>query len=126
MDPVELNDLVKSWIAYMELPEEHELRSKYWPAVRRVMSWHSSADAETLWQFITVASLLELSDLAKSNLAAGPLEDLLVGHGQEYIDRVVSLAVQSEKFNDLLGGVWGDRMDPEVWSRIESARKKKW
>ena len=61
-----------------------------------------------------------------SNLAAGPLEDLLAQHGAEVIDRVVLEARRSPAFNLLLGGVWQNQMTDEVWSKVQKARLKSW
>ena len=59
-------------------------------------------------------------------LAAGPVEDLLVHHGAAVIDRVEQLARDDSRFNLLLGGVWPSSIAPEVWSRVEKARREVW
>jgi hypothetical protein len=41
-----------------------------------------------------------------ANLAAGPLEDLLVYHGPAVIERVEALAAEDTVFSQLLSGVW--------------------
>lgn len=67
-----------------------------------------------------------MSDRVIAVFAAGPLEDLLAKHGQKYIDRIEELALEDEKFNMLLGGVWRNTMASEVWNRVQTARKQVW
>ena len=55
----------------------------------------------------------------QENLSAGPLEDLLVYHGHEVIDRVESEARSNPKFASLLGGVWKNAMADDIWRRIQ-------
>ncbi len=59
-------------------------------------------------------------------LAAGPIEDLLSGHGLRMIDAIESEARRDPKFNDALGGVWQSSTSPEVWERVTQARKATW
>lgn len=62
-------------------------------------------------------------DRILANLAAGPLEDLLVDHGTVVVDRVIELALADPKFRNLLQGVWGNSIDERVWKRIEDLYK---
>ncbi len=55
-------------------------------------------------------------------LAAGPLEDLLSGHGPKMIDAIEEEARQNPKFAFLLGGVWPSDIDSDVWRRVELVR----
>ena len=61
-----------------------------------------------------------------SNLAAGPLEDLLSDHGEEVIDRIETEARKNPDFNLLLGGVWQGGMSEQIWERVQRARLKVW
>lgn len=52
-------------------------------------------------------------------LAAGPVENMIVRHGPNVIDRIERLAASSAKFAYLLSGVWGgSQADPKVWARV--------
>jgi hypothetical protein len=55
-------------------------------------------------------------------LVAGPLEDFLVYSGPEYINLIEMLATVNANFRSLLGGVWGERMDSDVWRRVKQIR----
>ncbi|HTP26247.1 MAG TPA: hypothetical protein VMK12_11375 [Anaeromyxobacteraceae bacterium] len=55
-------------------------------------------------------------------LAAGPLEDLLVYHGPEVIERIENLSRNDDKFRQLLFGVWRNEIDSSTWNRLEAIR----
>jgi len=59
------------------------------------------------------------------NLAAGPLEDLIHGHGPEFIERIELEARRNPAFRHLLGGVW-ESSTPDIWGRVEKARGISW
>lgn len=52
-------------------------------------------------------------------LAAGPLEDLLSKHDENFIGRVEAEAKSNPKFAWFLGGVWRYQMTEEVWNRVQ-------
>lgn len=54
------------------------------------------------------------------NLAAGPLETLLVRHGRDVLERVEAEAKSNPSFKDLLDGVWGNAIDEAVWERVQA------
>jgi hypothetical protein len=55
-----------------------------------------------------------------ANLAAGPLEDLLVYKGPEVIDQIEALAQGDPAFRELLSGVWRNRIREDVWNRVQA------
>lgn len=61
------------------------------------------------------------NDFVLSNLAAGPLEDLLARHGSVVIERVEHHAKVNDRFRDLLAGVWRNTIAEDIWQRVESA-----
>ena len=60
------------------------------------------------------------------NLSAGPIEDLLVRHGDHFIDRIEEQAKADPEFSDLLEGVWQNSISTENWNRIVNVRDKVW
>ncbi len=54
------------------------------------------------------------------NLAAGPLEDLLVYQGPAVIEKVEALATRDNRFRQLLAGVWRNRIAQDVWDRLQA------
>ena len=61
------------------------------------------------------------SQFILSNLAAGPLEDLLVRHGAAFIERAEHCSVEDPKFRAMLGMVWRNEISEAVWLRIQKA-----
>jgi hypothetical protein len=53
------------------------------------------------------------------SLAAGPLEDFLVIHGERYISDLRKRALQHGKVRLALGGVWQRSIKKSVWRQIE-------
>lgn len=61
------------------------------------------------------------NDDVLDNLAAGPLEDLILFHGNDMINQIEFHAINYERFRDLLNGVWMVG-SPLVWERIVKCR----
>jgi hypothetical protein len=98
-------------------------------------------DQEHLWAFETVYDLVDdnpevawpiivqsvkecPSDYVLACIAAGPLEGLLCDHGPSFIDRVLAEAGRDPRFRKCLRAVWGcNRMDKDVWARVNEAVK---
>lgn len=81
---------------------------------------------EVAWPAILQISQRELTEGQIAVLAAGPLEDLLAIHGPQFIYRVEIEAARNPRLNHLLGGVWKSKMEPEIWQRVQKARKEVW
>jgi len=124
MDEIDLNTIADAWIAGEAAEAGTPERESNWWAITQVMGWSLKGELERLWQFILIAYRRDISEKVLANLAAGPLEDLLVIAGPGYIDRVEQLAKEDDKFSRLLGGVWRNSMTDEVWSRVQAVRKK--
>lgn len=54
-----------------------------------------------------------------ANLAAGPLEDLLVRHGLELMPHLRQYIRENKELSKLLEGVWIDKMDTDVQLALE-------
>ena len=107
------------------------------PTVNQVIEWFEDDQAmldadlfveqpELVWQAILEVLQRDLTDEQKSDLAVGPLEELLYFHGPDFIDRVEQTAKTNPQFNHLLGGVWRSEMPLEIWERVQKARKEVW
>lgn len=79
---------------------------------------------EVLWTFIRKALTGATTIWQVVMLAAGPLEDLVAEHGDEFIDRIEREARHSARFRFALTGVWPQQGEGNtvLWSRIEKAR----
>jgi hypothetical protein len=81
---------------------------------------------ESVWSAILKILEHDLTEDQIALLAAGPMEDLLAGHGIQFIERVEREAEHNPRFNHLLGGVWRSSMTEDVWGRVQRARKEVW
>ena len=125
MDQTDLSKIADAWIAFNEIGIDSPESSDLWWAIQKVMEWNIDRP-ELVWEFILLANNMRLSDKVTQNLAAGPLEDLLVAHGSQFIERIVKLAQQDESFSNLLGGVWQNAISPEIWNQLIAVRKQRW
>lgn len=80
------------------------------------------AAPEAVWQAVIRIMQHELTEVQISLLAAGPVEDLLVHYGAQFIERIEAEAQRSPAFAHVLGGVWQSDTPQEIWQRVEAAR----
>lgn len=78
---------------------------------------------ERCWRCIQAACDAGLPDKALAVLSAGPLEDLLSAHGDQFIDRVELFARRHPTMRVLLSLVWRGAMTDEIWNRVTTLRK---
>ena len=126
METREREHLIATWIKHHKdsrasgtVPDETFWA---WEELDRLCSIDPDAALATILQILAT----DQSDVVSENLAAGPLEDLLVRHGKEFIDRIELEATKNPAFKLLLGGVWENAMDPTVWARVQRAAGQKW
>ena len=82
--------------------------------------WIVREHPEHGWRAILAALKDSRLEPHYGTLAAGPLEELLAYHGQQFIERVEAEAKANPKFAWLLGGVWQFTMTEEVWARVQA------
>jgi hypothetical protein len=111
-------ELADAWIRYWQAPEDSAERGDFDLAMKfHAIEYHQP---EILWTMILATHSRDQSIRPKQVLSAGPLENLLALHGEEFIDRVESEAHRDPSFARLLGGVWKNRMSDEVWRRVQA------
>ena len=110
-------DLAVTWIE-----QQRQEDGGNW-AIQRVMQLcEPISDPELVWPIILRLVELSSDDLLLGDVAAGPLEDLLCGHGTLFIERVEAQAKQDRKFRRCLSGVWGwSSMSESMQARIRKA-----
>jgi len=119
-----MREIAEAWVDLHRLPEDSpEQQGKFWSFERLWELVHD--DSEAAWNIIQIIRQEE-SDLILSNLAAGPLEDLLVAHGDRFIDRVETLAERDAQFRRLLAATWQNSMPPQLWKRIKAVAGSSW
>jgi hypothetical protein len=118
MTDAELNELARGWIAYWHDPKNEDT----WEAWNRSSDYMDEAVEShpiEAWKMILAIHALDQSRQIQQVLSAGPIEDLLVKHGDEMIAIVEAEAGRDPTFAKVLGGVWKNRMTDEVWSRLQ-------
>jgi hypothetical protein len=124
LDLEQMREIADAWVDLHRLPEDSPGRhDKFWSFDRLWELVHD--DPEAAWSIIQIIRQ-EGSELILSNLAAGPLEDLLVTHGDRFIDRVETLAEHDAQFRRLLAATWQNSMPPEIWKRIKAVAGPSW
>lgn len=117
--PENFEKLVESWIIYHS--KEKKIVGR-----KRDLAWTHEAfmdicvqDKDLAWQ--TLLKIIELTERQNSCypvLAAGPIETILVHHGETLITQIESEARKNPKLCHLLGGVWKSSIPSVVWDRI--------
>ncbi|MCK6231832.1 hypothetical protein KZX71_12650 [Stenotrophomonas indicatrix] len=114
--------IAEAWVQFNRLPmgaSERQSHMQVLDAVDDIIQ----RDAGGGWEFIEAVRQMDVDAPLLSNLAAGPLEDYLMAHGEAEIERVESLAKQDPSFRELLGRTWKNFMSDEVWRRVQRAAR---
>lgn len=117
--------IAAAWIKLHSISEKSPEREKLLWAHIRVWELVKD-DPEQGWKIIETIRHLDASDLILSNLAAGPLEDFLVAHGEMFIDRIEEVAKDDQQLKKLLGAVWKNDMSDALWARISAVAAPSW
>jgi hypothetical protein len=88
-----------------------------------VVQMNFTASAEAQWKFI-LSVFTHADNHALGHLAAGPVEHLLSNHGDEYIDRIESMAEKNSQFAMMLKLCYKHLMSDDVWNRVCAVRNK--
>lgn len=81
-------------------------------------------DPERLWLLTREMIQRTTDEEALAYIAAGPLEDILAYHGNEFIERVETQARRDPNFRKALCGVWGNSRFPHIYGRVHAACNK--
>src|SRR6185312_3783949 len=120
MSDPEMIAWAEDWIAFWLAPEgSAEREAKRDATMREWSELHYEPDRA--WQFILEVLRRNHSSEILQVLSAGPLEDLLVKHGDAFIDRIEAEAWSNPLFAKLLGGVWRNVMGDHIWHRVQKA-----
>ncbi|MGH8617796.1 MAG: DUF6869 domain-containing protein [Burkholderiales bacterium] len=107
MNEVSKVKLVAAWIAAQEAGE--------------IDSWAITAmgdipqlEPELGWELIVRIHAVPISEEVRDMLAASPLEDLLVYHGEQFFPRIKELALRDPVFRNMLSSIWLDEKDSPI------------
>ena len=117
MDAAECERVARDWVALQYAARRSATYDELFLAWEQLddLVHH---DPETAWVIIGLIWQLDQTEKVLASLAAGPVEDLLVYHGELIIDRAVATARQEPVFRKLLGAVWRNRIAAPVWARL--------
>jgi hypothetical protein len=118
MSKSENEDIAAAWIRlHRAQPNSAQHEANLWSFA--ALSDLCESDPELCWDLIEQIRRSDGSDIILANLAAGPLEDLLVRHGPRFIDRVETRAKTDEQFRRLLGALWKNDIPDGIWKRVQ-------
>jgi hypothetical protein len=121
----EISRTADAWILYWLERGSATRESSQW-AFKRYRDLPDS-DPDAFWQLILTVHRKDQSPAIQEVLSAGPLEDLLARHGQDFIALVELEAAADPSFAHLLGGVWKSGMSDDVWAWVQAVwNRKSW
>ena len=93
-----------------------------WSAIVRFMLPNGDVDPEDCWSALLAVVGKTTDEWVLGMLSAGPLEDLLEYSGTQFIERIETETLRNSTFCWMLHQTYASG-PPEVWARIEAARK---
>ena len=109
--------LVETWIRYMLKQRADEHDPDFWAYCD--LDLMINDEPEEAWPVILEILRQNQSTTILEVLSAGPVEDLLARHGDQFIERVEHEARIDANFATLLGGVWQNTMSDEIYARVQ-------
>lgn len=125
---VDIDRLVTAWIDLTRAEKNSPDYEKLFWAHGKFWDLCLESPQEAWSAVLAVLAVLARKPDARvlTNLAAGPMEDLLVHHGPAVIEQVEERAETDAAFAALLGGVWKNDIDDDIWKRVVTARSHVW
>lgn len=117
-----ISELADKWIALQTTDESSPEYKALFPASTKL--WElSRKDPSTCLAVIEDIAGKTRDEHLLANLGAGPLEDLLVAHGEAVIDDIERLVHVSESFRMAASCVWRrTSMSDSLWGRLMKLR----
>ncbi len=100
MEPDDLDKLADAYLQYHATQHDEDFRT--WGEVDEIVR---SGDLEKAWS-ITLLLLQKANDEAIGYIAAGPLEDIIDGYGDEALNRIEEAFDKDPRLQLALSGVW--------------------
>ena len=116
MEATDITLLVQTWIVYHTDTKANSELFWAWEQVNEAVQ----NSPEEGWPLILALVDSAPNDPILANVAAGPLEDLIVQHGEQFIERIEVMARQNAKFRKSLTGAWCEGDIPnEIYLRLQ-------
>lgn len=118
-------DIAKSWVLLHHSRQgsiQHTQNFWAYEALSDLCDVSPEKCLEVIFEILRI----DEGDEILANVAAGPLEDLLVKHGTVVIKQVLQTAKTSAVWRKMLGAVWKNDMDDAVWKQIRTVAGPAW
>ena len=114
---LELDRLAKTWIFAQKIGVGNLGYERHRWAVDHAidLAFH---EPNKLWQLILRILEIDKSDAILSAVGGGPLEDLVVQHGEALIDRIEQQAAKSPALKSAMHSTWLEEGDTPVCNRF--------
>lgn len=123
MEKRQTEEVIKTWIKLTKSKHDsEEYHYHFWAFDYISLAVHR--EPEEAWKIILGILKADSSDIILQNLSAGPLEDLLVFHGKDFIERIKQEVTSNKMFAKLIGGVWKNVMEEDIWNQVQSLQAK--
>jgi len=103
---MKVKELADMWIEY-----HHTDDDELYKAVTKLERMVESDEERARRVILTILKII-------SNLAAGPVEDILVQHGDAFIDKVEVKTEKDPNFKKVIMEVWQNEMPSDIWDRV--------
>jgi hypothetical protein len=117
-------EIAEAYIALQHAPKESQERDDQFWAFEEMLNVGAVDPDRTLRIILLILSKDDSAEVVEI-LAAGPMEDLLDGYGEQMIGKVEAEARSNPKFANLLGGVWPSTIAENVWRKVEGIRDRR-
>ena len=114
-------NLAKSWIQLQGVSQESEQAQELMWAAVRLNRLALSAPSEC-WDIVLDIINQTNDDWVLTNVAAGPLENLMALHSDEVINWIEKEARSNSKLKKLLSGVWKNLIPSDAWVRLQNIK----
>ena len=111
--------LARDYVRHFYLPKREKEGSPYFWAFVKLYDLVRD-EPEHAWRTIEEILRMDSCDAMLAYVAAGPVEDLLVHHGAEFIERVEEQAGRDPIFRKMLGAVWRNKISEDIWKRLKA------
>jgi hypothetical protein len=123
MTEAEIIDLAHRWVNLQLAPQDSPEAKELMRAAVQVNTLAIRQPMEC-WSVVMKVFCETNDEWVLTNLAAGPIESLLVRHAEKIIPLLESEAVRSERFRHMLQGVWKNLIPEDIWRRLQTVRSR--
>jgi len=117
MDKTRINDFVTSWMAIQDaLGGSDAYEKNFW--AHEDLAELCESKPRDAWEVIVALVGAANTEPLLEAIGAGPLQDLMTQHGEEYIAQVEKEAQENARFRRAMAGAWLDSDDTPVWAKF--------